>query len=155
MSQAVLWPGPGPKPAPKPVSSVAVPKLPAIAWLSPLLAFAVVAGVLWHDGHLGPLWPTFSEGVTLGRSFAPRLAGSLADGFDRGAELIEQGKSVKEADDALKQVFSDARQRAFKAQAAPAFEAIVPSGLEPKDDASRKAYAVLFRDFAKGLRRGK
>lgn len=154
MSQAILWPGSGPGPNP-PAKAAPRAKTPAIAWLSPLLALAVVAGVLWHDGHLPSLRPEPPGGVALGRSFAPLLAGSLADGFDRGAELIEQGKPVKDADEALKTVFLEAREKAFKEKAAPAFEAIVPSGADPKDDAARKAYAVLFRDFAKGLRRGK
>lgn len=166
MSQVILWPGLPPKPAPssQPTSSPSPTTPPAktstIVWLSPIVSvvFAglVVGGVWLAEGR----WPfdgpsSSPDGAALGRSFAPLLASALADGFEKGADLLAQGKSVKEADDALKQTFLDSRQKAFKDKAAPAFAAIVPFDTEPKDAAAREAYTALFRDFAKGLRRAR
>jgi hypothetical protein len=90
--------------------------------------------------------------VALGRSFAPRLASALADGFDAEAAAIEAGKTVAEADATLKATFHDARARAFADHAAAPFAALVPPGSEPKDEGTRRAFAGLHRDFAKGLR---
>jgi hypothetical protein len=89
----------------------------------------------------------------LGKSFAPRLASALAEGFDAEAAALEAGKTVGEADLALKAAFHDARVKAFSDHVSPAFAAIVPPGSEPSDVATRKAFAKLHRDFARGLRR--
>jgi hypothetical protein len=92
------------------------------------------------------------EGVTLGRGFVHPLAEALAEAFDAHAAALEAGKSAGEANEALKAAFHHARARAFANHAADAFARLVPNGSEPKDDATRKAFAALHRDFARGLR---
>jgi hypothetical protein len=146
---------PTPTPTPTGTGTVAVvsgggfPK-----WLYALLAACAVAitgAVLWGV-LMRPAPAPVADGRKLGRAFVAPLAESLADGFDAEAKALDDGKTVAEADAALKQAFHDARNAAFARQAGPAFAEVVPEKSEPKDDATRKAFAKLHRDFAAGLR---
>lgn len=92
-----------------------------------------------------------SLGEKLGREFGPKLAASLADGFETAATMIAAGTSVKEANDTLKAKFQAGRNQAFSAYVAPEFAKIVPEGAEPTGDA-RDRFIQIHRDFAKGLR---
>jgi hypothetical protein len=149
-----------PTPTPTPYVVPAAPRT-VPGWLWPLVAACAVAitgavlwGVLMRPAPApgpGPAPPTV-DGRKLGRAFVAPLAESLADGFDAEAKALDDGKTVAEADAALKQAFHDARNAAFARQAGPAFAEVVPEKSEPKDDATRKAFAKLHRDFAAGLR---
>lgn len=99
-----------------------------------------------------PLPDPTSLGEKLGREFGPKLAASLADGFETAATMLAAGTSAKDADDALKAKFQANRWKAFAEAAGPTFDAVVPAGSEPKDAATREAFAKLHRDFARGLR---
>lgn len=156
MSETILFPSRGPRPAP----SVAPPaaaaqgrlRLPGLRTLALGLAASALLGVgvaLALHARQGRAEP---EGVALGRAFVHPLAEALAEGFEAHAAAFEAGKSAGEADEALKAAFHHARARAFANHAAGAFARLVPSGSEPKDDATRNAFATLHRDFARGLR---
>jgi hypothetical protein len=90
--------------------------------------------------------------VALGRSYAPRLAAALADGFDADADALAAGKSFGEANQALKRAFHEAAETAFESHAGASLTALIPDGAEIKDQAQRHALAAFHRDFAKGLR---
>jgi hypothetical protein len=151
VSETILFPSNSPRPPAPPNRLVVVHKhgvAPSAWWV----VAAVAAALTWYAWNS---IPPSGDGVVAGRAFAPELSNALAAGFDAAAEAIEHGKSVAEADQALKTVFHDVRARAFADRVAPRFEAIVPSGTEPKDDATRRAFAQLHRDFAQGLRRSR
>lgn len=101
-----------------------------------------------------PLPDPQSVGEQLGRTFGPKLAASLADAFDTAATMIAAGTSVSEADNTLKTKFVTGRNDVFKTLVAPEFAKILPEGQEPRDAATRAAFAQIHRDFAKGLRGG-
>lgn len=151
-------PAPLPAPSPAPVAPVAFrPPL----WLSGITLAMMLAAIglsgytLWtrHRDVSPTPEPTPSvNAVELGKTFAPKLADSLAEGFETAATMIAAGTSVKEADEALKEKFQAARWAAFEQMVGPTFNSVVPVGAEPKDAATREAFARLHRDFARGLR---
>ncbi len=157
MSQSVLWSGASTRTVPVSPPTSSQSTSPSVgSWLLVGVFAALVGfGSAYYVKH-GLPWPTepSSSGVALGRAFAPVLASTLADGFDKAADLVAQGKTVQEADEALKATFLQAREKAFQDKVSPAFNALVPPNTEPKDDATRKAYVSLFREFSSGLRRG-
>ncbi len=134
--------------APAPPSAAAG-VLAALA-LGAVLVVGSVAGMRWWDGKKPAPTPT-SDGVQLGRDFRGPLAKALAQGFRDADRAMGQGKTVKEADDALKQTFADARKLLFANGPAKEFEAIVPDGKEPADSAATARYRKLLVDFATGL----
>ena len=99
--------------------------------------------------------PDAHAGVKVGRQLAPIVVESLAKGFDREAELLEQGKSVGDANKALRDTDDAERQTGFAKVGAPFLEKIVPDGKEPENDAKRKEFAEAHRKIAEGLREGK
>jgi hypothetical protein len=126
------------------------------------VAVAILAGALAWQMWRGKVVPTPGpsptptvDAVTLGKTFAPKLAAALADGFEAAATMIAAGTSVTDADNSLKTKFAAARNEAFKASVAPEFSKILPEGQEPKDPATREAFAKIHRDFASGLRGAK
>ncbi|WP_083670018.1 hypothetical protein [Singulisphaera sp. GP187] len=96
-----------------------------------------------------------ADAVALGRSFAPILAGTLADGFDAGAKALASGKTIGESDAILKATFDQGRKAAFDAHAGQAIRDLAPDGTEISDNAKRNALVSLFTGFAKGLRKAK
>lgn len=155
-------------PAPQPVVVVPVaPRakltLPSVGAILPYLVMVLALGFggwqWWSNRDAEPkppLPPTPTvDAVALGKSFSPKLAASLADGFETAATMIAAGTSVKDADEALKAKFQANRWAAFAELAGPTFDAVVPANQEPKDAATRAAFAELHRDFAKGLRGAK
>lgn len=102
-----------------------------------------------------PTPPPVADGVELGRTFVPKLAAALADGFEASDRFLSQGKSFQEANDILKQTFHDSREKAFNEHAGAAITAIVPEGTELKDESQRAAIRKLESDFARGLRGGR
>lgn len=100
--------------------------------------------------------PRSIDAAALGSEFVPKLAASLADGFDAGADTLEGSDgTVAAAIEKQKVVFADARAAAFEKAVGPAFALIVPDGKEPESRGSRIELARAWRDFAKGLRRAK
>jgi len=95
------------------------------------------------------------DAVALGRTFVPKLANALADGFDAGANAIKSGKSLGEGDTLIKATFHTSRAKAFDDHAGKAIHELVPDGQEINDVASRNAVVNLFTGFAKGLREAK
>lgn len=155
-----------PQPSPVPVAPVVVqPKAPkgSPSWwtIAPWVGMTVMlVGILgyeaWKGRMPGPTPPTpVADGVTLGKTFIPKLAAALADGFEASDRFLSQGKTFKEANDILKQTFYDSRQKAYADHAGAAVTAIMPDGTEIKDDAQRAAIRKFEADFAKGLRGGK
>ena len=99
--------------------------------------------------------PDTHAGVKVGRQLAPIVVESLAKGFDKEADLLEQGKSVGDANNALKETDDAERQAAFAKVGVPFLEKIVPDGKEPENDAKRKEFIEAHRKIAEGLREGK
>lgn len=161
--QVVVTPASVPVVAPvTPVAPTAAKAIPWKAWIPwILLAAVVLVGIGWEvyrsrsQPNPTPGPPPTVDAVTLGKSFAPKLAASLADGFETAATMIAAGTSVKEADEALKAKFQASRWAAYEQFVGPTFNAVVPDGTDPKDAAARAAFAKLHRDFAAGLRGGK
>lgn len=158
-----------PTPAPQPVPTPLPHPVPATTWTQrlqtygPWVAIAVLAGALawqmWRGKAPSPTpgpspTPTI-DAVTLGKNFAPKLAASLADGFETAATMIAAGTSVTDADNSLKTKFMSSRNDAFESVVAPEFAKVLPEGQEPKDAATREAFAKIHRDFASGLRGAK
>lgn len=100
--------------------------------------------------------PESIDAVALGAEFAPMLAVALADGFEAGATVLEgPGGSVALGIEKQKEVAEAAKDRAFEAKVGPAFALIVPDGAEPTDQYKRAELARVWRDFARGLRKGR
>jgi len=158
MNQSILWSGSAVGGTQVPPATPSKPSATSIGGLliALVLGGASGLGALYYTQHGFP-WSsdTSSNGVALGRAFVPVLASSLADGFEKAADLLEQGKTVQEANETLKATFLSAREKAFQEKASPAFAAIVPANSEPKDENAKKSYITLFRDFASGLRKAK
>lgn len=152
-------PAPTPRPVVVPVPSPS-PASPAWWQIAPwvvVLAFGIGFGWEYYKNRPtpGPAPTPTVDAVTLGKTFAPKLAASLADGFETAATMIAAGTSVKEADESLKVKFQASRNDAFKTMVAPEFAKVLPEGQEPKDPATREAAAKIHRDFASGLRGAK
>ena len=96
-----------------------------------------------------------ADGGSLGRAYATTIATTCADAWGAAADAIEAGKTVAEAQAVLQWTWREARVHAFNARVAPAFEAVLPEGAEPKDKAQRAAVVALWRAFARGLKGGK
>jgi hypothetical protein len=140
----------------KPKSAFAPTLLRYVPWIVAALAVLVaVSVVLVPHEAVGPSPAPSSSAVHLGQTFAPKLANSLADGFDANADAAEAGKSFGDADEALKDAFFRSRQAAFDQHASDAIHAIVADGKDSKDPEVRQRWVQFHRDFAKGLRRAK
>ncbi len=127
--------------------SPATLELIGVALLAMLLSTGLTAWWLGPASSPGP-----SAAVTLGRSYAPKLASSLAAGFEADADALHAGKTFAEANAALKKTYHDAAEAAFEQHAGPAITAIIPDGAEIKDQAQRDALEAFHRNFARGLR---
>jgi hypothetical protein len=104
----------------------------------------------------GPAPPVVAVNfVQVGRNFVPVLAGSLADGFEAGAEALQAGKPLPAADDTLKTTFAASRAKAFGDIVGKDLATILPEGEELKDAAVRARLTQAWRDIARGLRGGK
>lgn len=149
---APVAPTPAPAPAPRP------PRAGLSAYLTPLSVFAL-AGVLLYS-HMypnaapGPADRTVN-GVALGKSYTPTLAGTYATAWEAAAKTLEDGKTVADAQKSLQESWQAERIAAFKKDVEPGFSLVLPAGTEPTDPAKRAAVVSLWRDFAKGLRGGK
>lgn len=155
--QPIPTPLPYPVPTPAPATSWVEKFKPYGPWVLVVLLTAALAWHMWRERTPtpGPTPTPTVDAVTLGKQFAPKLAASLADGFETAATMIAAGTSVTDADNALKTKFATGRNDAFKSLVAPEFSKILPEGQEPKDPATREAFAKLHRDFASGLRGAK
>jgi hypothetical protein len=154
------------RPRPAGDGAAAPAPAPAPAWKSYLLpglnalVLATVVVVFGYDRFFrkppappAPPDPAAAF-VALGSGFAPALAGSLADGFEAGADALRGGKTVAESDRTLKDAFLASRQKAFSVQVAPRFAGVLADGEEPKTSAERTALESAWRAFARGLRGG-
>ena len=106
----------------------------------------------WNGPGTTPSRGPRVDGRILGRGYAAALAGTYADAWDAGATVLEQGKSVGEAQKTLVDTWKSARANAFGSQIAPAMQRVLPEGVEPDDPAVRAAVVKLWKDFARGLR---
>lgn len=127
------------------------------AWFLVVLVVAIVFVVAaWRfvafDVVPGPPDVPPSEGVRVGRTLVPALAEALAKGFDAAAERIDNGQTIRAADDVLKATFDRERNAAFAQLGGPYLANIVPAGTEPKDNVNRSAFAQAHRAIASGLR---
>jgi hypothetical protein len=121
-----------------------------------LISFALAIGLTaWWLGGRGDTPRPSVDAVTLGRSFAPILAGTLADGFDKGRPLLKVGDGLGPADAALKAEFDRGRKAAFDRHAGAAIHAIVGDGAKVETPEQLRQIQDLFDGFAKGLRGAK
>lgn len=127
------------------------------AFLTPL-ALVLLAAMVVHD-HIAPAVPSDNQpainGKALGRSFAPILATNLGDAWLAGADALEQGKTVTEAQAALQLAWQAARSKSFMAKVAPEFRKVLAEGQEPTNPAERATVVKLWREFAAGLKGGR
>lgn len=98
----------------------------------------------------GPLPVT--DGVALGRSFAPILGSTYGDAWLAAAQALEQGKTVQECQKILQAQWQDSRSREFTKYVTPAFASLLPEGSEPSDAAKRAQVIAFWRDFGQGLK---
>jgi hypothetical protein len=115
----------------------------------------VLAGVLLFNHVTTQPTPSPSpavNGVALGRSFAPVLASSYADGWLAAAKVLEDGKPVADAQKALQETWKEGRTKAFVADVVPGFSVVLPEGAEPASPEKRAQVVELWRSFAKGLK---
>ncbi|WP_406699259.1 hypothetical protein V5E97_10315 [Singulisphaera sp. Ch08] len=118
-----------------------------------LISAALTAGlVVWKLGPREVAPAPSVNALKLGRTFVPKLAHALADGFEAGADAIKAGKSLGEGDALIKTTFHASRAKAFDDHASQAIHELVPDGQEIKDVTTRNAVVDLFRGFAQGLR---
>lgn len=148
---------PAPLPAARPVSPPSRGRgvfleLAAVAVISAALAAEITVWWLQPWNHR----PTPSvDAAALGRAFVPKLAAALAAGFDADADALHAGKSVGEADAALKEAFHEANARAFESHASQALLTLIPDGDEIKTQAQRDSLEAFHREFARGLRKSR
>lgn len=126
-------------------------------FLTPTLVL-ILGGVVVYD-HLVLDEPTgghlIVNGKVLGRKFASSVVATLGDGWATAADILEQGKTVADAQSALQTKWQEGRIHAFTTQISPEFTKILPEGIEPTDPAQRAAVVKLWRDFATGLKGGR
>jgi hypothetical protein len=127
------------------------------AFLTPVALF-LLAAVVVHD-HIQPFVepgnPPAVNGKSLGRSYAPTVAANLGDAWLAGADALEQGKTVTEAQAALQLAWQAARGKSFEVKVVPEFIKVLPEGQEPNTPAARAEVVKLWRDFAAGLKGGR
>lgn len=155
---------PPPRPSSRPARAVASPRAPSSSTLLvvprllefagiALITAALTAGlVVWRLGPRDVPPRPGTNAVALGRTFVPKLAKALADGFEAGAEAIKAGKSLGDGNILIKAKFHESRAKAFDDHAGGAIHALVPDGQELQDESQRRAMVELFEGFAKGLR---
>ena len=117
----------------------------------------VLSGVLFYNHTTyrpGPAPAPTVNGVALGKTFAPALSTTYADGWLAAAKVLEDGKSVADAQKALQETWKEARAKAFVAEVAPGFSVVLPEGTEPTSPERRAQVVELWRAFAKGLKGG-
>jgi hypothetical protein len=117
----------------------------------------VLAGVLLFNhvtAHPAPSPSPAVNGVALGRSFAPVLASTYADGWLAAAKVLEDGRPVADAQKALQDTWKEGRTKAFLADVVPGFSVVLPEGAEPSSPERRAQVVELWRSFAKGLKGG-
>lgn len=146
------WPAPSAVPPGPPKVATPVPPERVLLVVNLVVMLALFG---WFYHTRSDTTPAPANGVKLGKSFAPALAGSLADGLEAMAADLEATQPLAKADEHLKAVFQANRQAAFQTIVAPALAAVVPDQTEPADAATRARYVRLVRDIAKGLRGGK
>jgi hypothetical protein len=128
---------------------VAILALLGVARIAMLLSTALT---VWWLGPTSSPGPSPSAAVALGRSYAPKLAASLAAGFEAEADALHAGKTFGEANAALKKTYHDAAEASFERHAGAAITTLIPDGTEIKDQAERDALEAFHRGFARGLR---
>jgi hypothetical protein len=108
--------------------------------------------VLWDNrGVAGFFWTDVPE-IRDGHRNRTDVCSAEADGFTAAGNVIAAGGTVEAALAALQTTATTARQAAFFQKYSGPFSALVPAGTEPKDAATRAAYAQKFFDHAAGLR---
>lgn len=95
----------------------------------------------------GPPVSTFQQ---LGRDYAAMLAADLAAGFNAGADKLDAGAKVADANAALRAAWDAARKQSFATKVGTELAKIVPEKTEP-DATTRPKFSQAWRDFAKGL----
>jgi hypothetical protein len=90
--------------------------------------------------------------TALGRRYAPYLIDSYAEAWVDAAKVVEDGGSISEAQKTLQERWKETRIRSFSEEVGPAFSYVLPEGTEPNTDRKRSQVAVLYRQFAKGLK---
>jgi hypothetical protein len=146
-------PAPAPSPPPPRPWPARARWLPVLPWaVAGVLAMVLAAAML---GPLGDARPSPSATVRLGRDFIPRLSGALADGFDAEVETLHAGKSMIEANAALKTAWHKALEKAFEQHAGAVVTAIIPDGKTIENQDQRDRLEAFHRDFARGLRGGR
>src|SRR5262245_9430879 len=116
---------PEPKPAPP------APAAPRPSLLTPL-SILTLAGVLLFNHLHTPAAPAPADhainGVALGRTYAPELAGTYATAWEAAALALEKGQAVADAQKVLQDTWQAARIAAFKKDVEPGFSAVLPAG---------------------------
>jgi hypothetical protein len=126
------------------------------------VSILILSGVMVFDRlvprHVAvpePLPVAAVNGVALGRDYAPILVSTYGDAWLAAARALEEGKPVAEAQKTLQDAWKQARVRAFADHVAPRFTLVLPEGAEPSTPQERARVVQLWRDFARGLNKGR
>ena len=95
------------------------------------------------------------NGRILGHQFKGPVASSFGDAWAEAATILEQGRTVGDAQAALQKHWQTERAKAFATLVAPEFSKVLPEGTEPATSAQRAEVVRLWRDFAVGLKGGR
>lgn len=125
-------------------------RLILVTRLVALLAIGAAMGAFSARWAERPAKPT---AVAIGRAYSSVIVGSYSAAWSTAADDVEAGKPIAEAIARIRPASDAARVKAFEADVAPFFAAIVPDGTADKDVTAdrRAALAKAFRDFARGL----
>jgi hypothetical protein len=141
----------GSSPTPQPSAGIK-------GYLTPLaIVFgAVVYGVVNYESFRPRPRPDAGpDFAAVGRAYAPVLAQTYADAWLEAAIVLEQGKSVSDAQRAQQETWKAARIAAFNARVAPELAKVLPEGAEPTDTAQRARTVAAWRGLARGLKGAK
>ena len=126
-------------------------------FLTPFLVLIMAGVVVYDHSLLGERTGAQANvnGKSLGRRFAASLGSSFGDAWLAGADALDQGKSMGDAQAAMQANWQAGRGKAFATQVAPEFAKVLDEGAEPTDPTQRAAVVKLWRDFAAGLKGGR
>lgn len=175
MSKFLPPSGGPPKPRPRPVQPQPQPMHPTDDGYYPVApaqspARVVIAGMgmlalaivfcfvvwMWTDrGRVDPRpnpEPRPSDGVSLGRDYAPDILKAWAKASKDYSEDIASGMAFADAEKKKQTTFRAGMERAFTREIVPVLTKIVKEGDEPKaDDPKRKEWAELWAEIAEGV----
>lgn len=115
-----------------------------------LILAAVLAVVAWDRSKPPNIDPSASEGKAAGKQLGAYVRKGYALAFERQADLIAQGKTITEAQDAKEEPFHQYRHSVFDRIGSPLVSRIASDNTKLTDDQKAKLVKLL-KEMAQGI----